>query len=128
MEHRKYYVTKWFLTNGIKEVPGIPHEDSDYISVRMPGRRFSNSLRLGTDVFEKKSEAESRGRVLLRNEIQKTKKYLSRLQDKLTAMESVGFSVDPQRLRSPGSPRQLSDFVTLKPETLKDEKKVRRGS
>ena len=87
MGHRKYFVTKWFITNGILEVTGIPHEDSDYISVRIPGRRFANSVRLGTDVFERREEAEVRGRILLRNEIIKTQKSLERLQRKLAAMD-----------------------------------------
>lgn len=116
MEHRKYYVTKWFLTNGIKEVPGIPHEDSDYISVRMPGRRFSNSLRLGTDVFETKSEAEARGKVLLTNEIVKTEKYLSSLQNKLVAMEeNRGVRLAPGADPGWRAPK-------------KNERKVRHGS
>jgi hypothetical protein len=88
VKHRRYYVTKWFVTIGIVEAPGIPNEGSDYITVKIPGRRLSNSMRLGTDIFEKKSEAEERGRVLLRNEISKTQKYLFRLQNKLVAMEA----------------------------------------
>lgn len=87
MKHQRYFITKWFITIGIVEAPGIPNEGSDYISVKVPGRRLSNSMRLGRDVFERKEEAEVRGRILLRNEIINTGKYMTRLQKKLASME-----------------------------------------
>jgi len=87
---KTWYVTKWWGTRGILEVLGFVYDDK-YISYRSDGTLpwTSSLLRLGTEVFTTREEAEADVQKKAQRKIASLRKQLTKLEKEHSVSEET---------------------------------------
>jgi hypothetical protein len=80
---KTWYVTKWWNTQGILKVQGSVIYDGAFVSFRPPGNEvdwYVRLVRLGTEVFASREEAEADVQKKAQRKIASLRKQLAKLE------------------------------------------------